>query len=297
MNNNGQNQSAMNESITTKIWHELAEPDDPFNAQSCHCAGFDVYQDLLGNASWIEYLYLLFMQRQPSRASAELLNDVAVAIANAGPRDLSVQAAMSAGAGGSTLAASLIAALAVGAGQYQGGHEIYYAMLLWQHNQQNLTAWRHCISAKQYLHYHQQQAGHNFNVWPTLECAPGFAPYANRCPQPVLQTLKHLANKAQLLEIFPSSNLIWLMNNRLQLEQSAGMPLAMSGVVAAAFTDLQFDQQQAELLYLILRLPGAAAHGLEQHRRGWRDYPFYADGLTLTNDPAAKDQAEPSSGQ
>jgi citrate synthase len=38
------------------------------------------------------------------------------------------------------------------------------------------------------------------------------------------------------------------------------------------------------MLYLLLRLPGAAAHALEQHERGWRTLPFYNDGLILTKD-------------
>jgi citrate synthase len=291
VNHQPSSESNTSETISTEIWQEIAEPSDPFSAQSCHCAGFNVYQDLLGQANWIEYLYLLFMQQQPSQASAELLNDVAVAIANAGPRDLSVQAAMSAGAGGSTLAACLIAALSVGAGQYQGAHEIYYAMQLWQYNQQNISLWQQCIKTKGYQQYHQRQAGHNFNVWPELEFPPGFSPYAHSCPQPVLQTLTHLANKAQSLDLQPSSNLAWLATHRQQLELATGMPLAITGVVAAALSDLQFDGQQAELLYLLLRLPGAAAHALEQHRRGWRDYPFHANGLVLTNDPGPYNKA------
>ena len=39
------------------------------------------------------------------------------------------------------------------------------------------------------------------------------------------------------------------------------------------------------MLYLMLRLPGAAVHALEQEKLGWRRYPFFNDGLKLTNDP------------
>jgi len=39
------------------------------------------------------------------------------------------------------------------------------------------------------------------------------------------------------------------------------------------------------MLFLLLRLPGAAAHALEQKEHGWRKYPFFGDGLTLTDDP------------
>ena len=42
----------------------------------------------------------------------------------------------------------------------------------------------------------------------------------------------------------------------------------------------------------VLRLPGAAAHALEQQRQGFRQFPFFA--LDLQNDPgvAATDETE-----
>ena len=51
------------------------------------------------------------------------------------------------------------------------------------------------------------------------------------------------------------------------------------------------------MFYLLLRLPGAAAHALEQHERGWRNLPFYGDGLILTKDtPGKKDAANDTRG-
>jgi citrate synthase len=47
------------ESIHTRISQEEAEPDNAFAAISCHCHGYDVYGDLLKQASWNEYLFLL----------------------------------------------------------------------------------------------------------------------------------------------------------------------------------------------------------------------------------------------
>ena len=57
------------EKITTKIWRETPEPDNPFAAANCYCCGYDVYDDLLKNASYIDYLYLLFKQQQPTPSS------------------------------------------------------------------------------------------------------------------------------------------------------------------------------------------------------------------------------------
>jgi citrate synthase len=85
------------EVIHTRIWEGIPEPDNPFAAAACYCSGYDVYGDLLGKASWIEYLYLLFKQERPTQEQARLLEGLAIAIANPGPCDHSVQAVMCGG--------------------------------------------------------------------------------------------------------------------------------------------------------------------------------------------------------
>ncbi|MEE8428226.1 MAG: citryl-CoA lyase, partial [Gammaproteobacteria bacterium] len=116
------------EVIHTRIWEEEPEPDNPFAARACYCCGYDVYGDLLGKAGWSEYLYLLFRGERPNEAQARLLEGLAVILANPGLRDHGVRAAMNGGVGGSTHAACLMAALAVGAGQLGGGREVVLAM-------------------------------------------------------------------------------------------------------------------------------------------------------------------------
>lgn len=266
------------EPITTDIWHEIADDNDPFVAKACICAGFNVFEDILGKASWIEYLYLLFQQQQPTPYEIKLLNDLAVAIANAGPRDHSIQAAMSAAAGGSTLASCLMAALAVGAGQLNGGQEIFHAVTMWQRCGNDVVLWRHTLTEKTYLNFQLEINGHEYGTWPKLTQPPGFALHGLHCAAPTLQTLEHLAN---LTDTPTGSTLRWLLLNRQTLEQASQLPLSMTGVVAATFTQLKLDPQQSELLYLLLRLPGAAAHALEQHRLCWRDYPFHPQGIKL----------------
>ena len=55
--------SVEKETITTKIWFEEEEPDNPFAAKTSYCSGYDVYGELLGKISWSEYIYLLFSTR------------------------------------------------------------------------------------------------------------------------------------------------------------------------------------------------------------------------------------------
>jgi citrate synthase len=259
------------EVIHSRIWEEFPEPDNPFAAAACYCSGYDVYGDLLGKASWIEYLYLLFKLEPPTPEQARLLEGLAVALANPGPRDHSVQAAMCGGVGGSTAASCLMAALAVGAGQYGGAHEVALAMSYWQECGTELAAWQELLR-----HPSKEERA---DVWLPIEHPPGFDPHGASCTTPVRQTLAFLA------QCSPGLALTWLQTHRPELEAMADCPLAMTGVAAAALIDLAFSPEQGEMLYLLSRLPGAAVHALEQQEYGWRRFPFFANGLKLGNDP------------
>lgn len=253
------------ETIKTKIWLEEPEDDNPFVAKRCYCAGYDVYGDLLGKVTWIQYLYLLFKLELPNPQQEKLLETLAVAIANPGIRDYSVRAAMNGGVCGSTRASSLIAAIAVGAGNLQGGHEIFQMIRWWDRLGMDLNRWRTEIKSP--------SSDDTNETWISMEHIPGFDPNGVSCSTPVLKTLTKLA------ELSPGKKLKWLRENRSSLEAAVGYPLSMSGIVATAFVDLGFDEGQSEILYLILRLPGAAAHSVEQEKYGWNQYPFFGQVL------------------
>jgi citrate synthase len=260
--------AAHKDSIHTRIWLEEPEPGNPFAARAAYCHGYDVFGEMLGRARWVDMLYLLFRGEAPDASQAALLEALAVALANAGPRDAANHAAMCAGVGGSTAAASLMAALAVGAGQYRGGREILLAMQLWASCGTNLPAWRRALA---------KEDGGVLGIWPAEEHAPGFEPYGEQAALPTLQLLRCLA------DVGGGTRLRWLEQQRLALEQAAGAPLALTGVAAAALADLGFTDEQGEMLYLLLRLPGAAAHALEQRAAGHKRFPFYE--LDLLDDP------------
>ena len=259
------------EVIHTKIWNEEPEPDNPFAAKKCYCAGYDVYGDLLGKASWAEYLYLLFKLEKPTVEQAKLLETIAVAIATPGIRDHSVRAAMNAGVGGSTSASALIAALAVGAGQYGGAREVYLVMELWEKCGQDLQKWE-----QELLH---PEVDERADIWLPMEHSPGFDPHGVSCPTPVMQTLEVLSKKTNA-----NSNTHWLQENQNQLEKSLSLPITFTLIIATAFTDLELTSQQGEMLFLFLRLPGAAVHSIEQSKYGWKKYPFFKNALTIEDD-------------
>jgi len=257
----------------SSIWKEEPEKDNPFATKTAYCHGYDVYGDVLKKASWFEYLYLMFKGDKPSVQQAMLLEKLAITLANPGPREASVRAAMNGGVAGSRNAASLMAALAVGAGQYGGGHEVFIAVNAWETFGTDLNAWQQFLS--------NPNQGYEEDIWLPIEHAPGFEPNGESFPLTLRLTLEHLA------EISPGSALRWLLNQREALELHVGYPLAMSGIAAAAFHDLGIGSHQASMLFLMLRLPGAAAHALEQRELGWKTFPYYGDSITLKNDPGS----------
>ncbi|TAN79541.1 MAG: citryl-CoA lyase [Gallionella sp.] len=245
--------------IRTRIWREEPEPDNPFATRAAYCHGYDVYGEMLGQARWAEMLYLLFRAETPAAAQADMLEALAVALANPGPRDASVHAAMCGGVCGSTAASTLMAALAVGAGQLAGGREVFLAMEGWAECGTDLDAWRKRLGGL---------AAIPGSIWPAPEHPPGFDPHGVSTATPVQQTLGCLARYDA------GVYLPWLQQNLPELEAAAGCPLALSGVAAAAFADLGFTPEQGEMLHLLLRLPGAAAHALEQRPLGYKKFPF-----------------------
>ncbi|MEM7402009.1 MAG: citryl-CoA lyase, partial [Pseudomonadota bacterium] len=218
------------EVIHTKIWREEPEPDNPFAAKKCFCAGYDVYGDLLSKASWAEYLYLLFKLEKPTKEQAKLLETIAVAIANPGIRDHSVRAAMNAGVGGSTSASALMAALAVGAGQYGGAREVFLVMQLWEKCGQDIKKWKQNL-----LHPNEDE---RVDVWLPMEHPSGFDPHGVSCPTPVSQTLRVLSGLTE-----ENSNLEWLNKNQKELEDTIKLPIAFTLVIATELTDLEFSCQ------------------------------------------------------
>lgn len=258
--------------LHSTIWEEVAAEDDPFTAEVCSCRGYDVFGELLEKATYPEYLYLLFRGEKPAPAAARALEILAIALANPGPRDPSVHAAMAAGVGGSPAASALMAALASGAGVSGGAREIFRCMELWQSCGRSLDAWRLALHPTS-----EASIGQRRSVWPDNEHPPGFGAYARRCPLPVQQTLDALCR------VLPGANLTWLRNQRAAFEQLADHPLAITGVAAATLTDLGFAPADGEMLVLLLRLPGAAAHALEQGRRGIRHFPFF--DIDIPDDP------------
>lgn len=262
--------------MQSRIWLEEPELSNAFAARAAYCHGYDVYGELVGNASWVEMLYLLFKGEAPSRPQAQTLEALAVALANAGPRDPAVHAAMCAGVGGTPAAAALTAALAVGAGGAGGARELLLAMQAWDVCGKAVEAWQ--------AHFEEcrQRPADPADIWPVASPTAGFDTHGVETPTPVRQVL------ARLTAIQPDSRCTWLAANLEAMERAAGRPLSLIGVAAAALCDLAMSPEQGEMLFLLLRLPGAAAHALEQRELGHKRFPFYALELDAADEGASR---------
>jgi citrate synthase len=258
--------------LRSTIWLEEPEPSNAFACRTAYCHGYDVYGQMLGNAGWAEMVYLLFRGEAPSRAQASALDLLAVALANPGPRDAGVHAAMCAGVSGNPAAAALMAALAVSAGGAGGAREVYRAMQVWASSGKDLDAWKRSLREQTWRRPDPTDA------WPSPEHPAGFEPLGVDTPTPVLRLL------ARLSALDTTSRCAWLEGNLAAIEGAAECPLALVGVAAAAFADLGMRPEDGEMLFLLLRLPGAAAHALEQHDGGHKRFPFY--DLDLEDPPS-----------
>lgn len=258
--------------IHTRIWQEEAELDNDFATRAAYCRGFDVFGEMVGNARWVEMFFLLFREELPSAAALDMLEALAVGLANPGPRDASIHAAMCGGVAGSTAASSLIAALSVGAGRNGGAREVFDAMTMWLSCGTDLASW---------VTYDANTRTEVVEIWPAREHTPGFDVHGVATSKVVCQLLEKLA------AIGVTDGLSWLRDHRKDIEKAVGLPLALTGVAAVALADLGFSPKEGEMLYLLLRLPGAAAHALEQESYGYKRFPFYP--VDLEDDPARKE--------
>lgn len=256
--------------IHTAIWQELPEADNPFATRTALCRGYDVFGAMAGQARWIDMLWLLLRPELPAGPQLRVLETLAVALANPGPRDASVHAAMCSGVGGSPAASALIAALAVGAGRNGGARDVHDTMTMWQRCGNSLAAW---------AAYNADYAGDAVEIYPERQHVPGFDKHGVSTPLPVRQLLATLDAQGA------GPHTAWLHAHLDAAHGAVGYPLALAGVIACVLTDLGFTPDEGEMLTLLLRLPGAAAHALEQQQHGFKHFPFYKLELDPATNP------------
>jgi citrate synthase len=265
--------------ISTAIWQELPAPDGSgLITGEARCHGYDVYGDLLKQVTWAQMVFLMFRGELPTSAQLAVFEMLAVALANPGPREPSVTAAMASGVVRTPPATWLVAALSTGSGRAGGARDLRECMEALETRGLDVQAWHTSLRSRP-----------ADSIWPACDHPAGFASAGPLVGPLVAKTLVALHGCA-LAEKMPAPALDWLMSEGVALTQAAapfGWAISFPLVSACALSDLGFSAEEGELLYLMLRMPGAAAHASEQSQRSFLQYPF--PPLEHVPDPSAKE--------
>ena len=251
-------------------WSEVAEPHDEYQTQQHLCHGYDVYGDMLTNADIYDLKLLLLLGKPPKPEQKKLLSLLEFCLANFGPREASIRAAMNAGVGGSAPASALMASLAISSGNILGTNELQYLMNNWLEADEKYDSWL-------IKRTNQTQA----EILPDIEHIPGFEVTSQHTGLPVKQALKVLATVSCAKKIRYLNSHFHL----LTLDYQRG--LTMIAIAACVYLDLGLSITQAQYHFLQAKLIGAAHHANEQAILGWKNFPF-AKTVQLIGDPGFK---------
>jgi citrate synthase len=239
--------------IPTRIHTAVgAEVADPKQGTIHLCHGYDLYNDLLGQYSWLELTILHLKGELPSKEEVRVLDLLFSCVINPGPKHHATQAAMTAAVTHTPVGNSLLAGLTVLEGRYQGALEIEQAM----HFLDELAR-REGTVDQQIL----------TKILSKYSDIPGFSRLDRTQEKRVLSMLK------QVEEHMSGSEHRHLQAAPLVASHKE-VQLTSIGLFAAGLGDLGYTPRQGHGLYMIAAAPGILAHLLEQMEGDWRSYPF-----------------------
>ena len=248
--------------VATRIWSEIPSEDNPFIATHALCHGYDLFE-LMEKRSFVDVFYLLFRGELPTKAEAQLLQTLMIALINPGPRHPATRAAMNVGVGKTAPVHILPIATAVLGGEYAGGGIVEESMRFLR-KQQKLDAQQ--VAATLLAQYESAA-----NVDEQLTIAPGFARHNGG----VDLLAKNIALQLCALEASGKA-LQWGCQLAAHLE-TQGIGWMTTGIAAAVFADLGFQPRAGGSLFQLLGAPGLVAHGIELANKPITAMPFVSD--------------------
>jgi citrate synthase len=254
---------AFSQRTATRIWSEEPSQDNPYIATAALCHGYDLYE-LMDKRSFVDVFYLLFRAQLPSKAEAQLLQTLMIALINPGPRHPATRGAMNAGIGKTNPLHILPIASAVLGGDHRGGGAIESAMRFLR-KQQNTDA----SECAQQLFIAPNTPTKDEELHEHL--MPGFGQSYGGID--LMATA--IAERLQKLE-GAGKALAWGCDFAAALEPKACGWL-MTGIAAAVFADLGFQPRAGGALFQLLGAPGLIAHGLEVANKPITAMPFISD--------------------
>lgn len=262
------------ESIRTSICHEESSESNPFIAEKTLWHGYDA-EIVSQNRDWTEVLFLLAQGELPTKNQNRLLNRLMAALANPGPRDAAVRAAMNCGAGKTPLPTILTTGLTVRGGMAEGGMHVEAAMLFFNGQlptNEQLSPDQEDYAEQLINSYSQFQKKHQHDeIVPWPEIPPGFGLYyGERDPRAVKLFASLQACEGKFIDLALDVESVLAV-------QDAPVYLTLAGAAAAILCDLGFSPEHGAGIYMIAGTAGILSHGVEQLPRNWNEYPFWAD--------------------
>ena len=261
--------------ISTRIWQELTDADNPWLATDARCHGY-AHSEMVAQLDYPQTLFLLLRGELPDAQQHALLDRFLVAFCNPGPRHGATRAAMNAAASGTRSQHLGAIGLALLGGEHLGSVEVEQAA--------SFLA-RHRDSDPAVVATTRLAAEEPAENIADRRVAAGFGTlFGGIDPQ--------AAKLAALLRAAPGHwpALEWGEGFAAAL-RDAGCGWLAPGVAAAACVDLGFAPRAAGALYQIASLPGLLAHGLEMSRQGLQAMPFVPDENYEFLDPRADETA------
>lgn len=240
----------------TRIWFEAPSTTNPFITSQAYCHGYDLYE-LLEKRSFVDVFYLLFRSELPTKADAELLEKLMIALINPGPRHPATRAAMNAGIGKTEAVHILPIGLGVIGGKYQGAGEIEDAMRFLR---------KSCKSDPEAA---AQLALVQMNE--DAQPCPGFGSHYGGVD------LLTTGLAMRLLSLPGAGDVLRWASKFADYLAPANMGWFSTGLAAAVFCDLGFQPRVGGGLFQLLSAPGLVAHGFEMANKPITAMPFVKD--------------------
>ena len=248
------------ERVATRIWCEQASDDNPYIATRASCHGYDLFE-LMEKRSFVDVFYLLFRGELPTKAEAQLLQALMIALINPGPRHPATRAAMNVGVGKTDPVHILPIASAILGGEFQGGGEIESAMRFLRKQQKTDPL----VFAESFAENNPSNAADSGSLY------PGFGSHYGG----VNLLVKNIAAHLRQFEAAGAA-VNWGCQLAEQLEPR-GVGWLTTGIAAAVFADLGFQPRAGGSLFQLLGAPGLVAHGLELANKPITAMPFISD--------------------
>ena len=210
-----------------------------FNQSESNIRGFD-HDELIGNVSFSEMIYILLKGEKPTSAQAKMLDAIFVSCIDHGIAPPSIISARSVASGGNSLNSSVASGI-LALGDYHGGAIEDCAKLLGSCEDSKSLVESFVLNKKR---------------------IPGFGHKLYEDFDPRTKKLFDLAKKLNL--VGKNINLAFEIERELEIQKKKKFCLNVDGFIAAVLLDLGFDYRLGKAFFIISRTPGICAHVHEE---------------------------------